>query len=199
MGFLKGGREGDPREGKALQSLEQALRASQHLWAQRGDSPGCGPPPQSSLGWVGKGSGWVIAESGSGSQVVSCTLRLLSSHLLALPCPWAPLSPHLALLWLLPFWPSGEDCMSEARQQDPPYVRGTVPKEAGFGRCPKKLEFKVGQKGGQRHRAGHQSLAAILLLPNWEALVLSPHFLSFFFFHVCSHPFAPVFPGSLVG
>lgn len=78
--------------------------------------------------------------------------------------------------------------MSEAWQQDPPYVRGTVPKEAGFGRCPKKLGFKVGQKGGQRRGAGHESLAAILLLPDWEALVLSPHFLSFFFFHVCSHP-----------
>lgn len=71
--------------------------------------------------------------------------------------------------------------MSESRQQDPPYVRGTVPKEGGFGRCPKKLGFKVGQKGGQRRGAGHQSLAVILLLPDWEALVLSLHFLSFFF------------------
>ena len=59
-----------------MQSLEQALRASQHLWAQHGDSLCWGPPLRSSLGWVGKGSGWVVAESGSGSQVVSCTLRL---------------------------------------------------------------------------------------------------------------------------
>ena len=108
MGFLKGRRVGDPREGKGV---AEPLAGAASIPAPMGPAwwlATLGSPPDRGAlaGLLRDLAGWLQNQGqGPGSSPAPSICCLLSSRLLSRPSPWSPPCPRLALLWLLPSWP----------------------------------------------------------------------------------------------